>query len=134
MSLKITDEISFQYIPSSGPGGQNVNKVATTAVLKFDIIHSTILTEYQRGRLISLAGKKVDKQGVLTITARRYRFQEQNRKDAIERLESLVNKTKKVEKKRHSTKPTYSSVQKRLEAKKHRGKLKQNRKTENLSD
>jgi ribosome-associated protein len=134
MPLRITDEISFQFIPSTGPGGQNVNKVATTAVLKFNIMQSGVLTETQRERLVSLAGKKVDKQGVLTIIARRYRSQEQNRKDAVERLKRMVDQVNKIRKKRHSTRPSYSSVQNRLEAKKHRSQLKQNRKTDGLSD
>jgi ribosome-associated protein len=134
MSTKITDEITFQYVPSTGPGGQNVNKVATTAILKFDITHSVVLSERQRKRLYSLAGKKVNNQGILTIIARRFRSQEQNRKDAITRLENLVFQASKPEKKRHSTKPSFSSVQKRLDSKNIRSKLKQSRKTNSLSE
>jgi len=134
MSTKIIDEISFQYVPSTGPGGQNVNKVATTAILRFDIIHSSALSERQRDRLVSLVGKKVDKEGILTIIARRFRSQEQNRKDAIARLENLVFHASKIEKMRLSTKPSFSSVKKRLEVKRHRSKLKQTRKTNSQSD
>lgn len=129
MSKKLMDEISFHYVTSTGPGGQNVNKVATTVILRFDVTHSVILSERQKHRLISLAGKKIDKQGMLNLTARRFRTQEQNRKDAIARLESLIERARRIEKKRLSTKPTLSSVQKRLEAKKIRSKLKQTRKS-----
>ena len=119
---------------STGPGGQNVNKVATTAILHFDILHSTHLSEKQRENLPRLAGKKIDRDGTLTIIARRYRSQDLNRKDAIERLEELVRKANKKEKKRYLTKPTSSSVKRRLESKKIRGKIKKTRKTRELMD
>ena len=117
MGTKITDEISFQYIPSPGPGGQNVNKVATTAVLRFDIVHSVLLSGSQRNRLISLAGKKIDKEGILTITARRYRSQERNRKDALARLEELIHRASLIPRRRYPTIPNRSANQRRLEAK-----------------
>ena len=129
--MKITDELTFQYVPSTGPGGQNVNKVSTTAILKFDVLHTVVLSESQRSRLLALAGKKVDKQGILSISARRFRSQEQNRKDAIARFVNLVSRASKPDKKRRTTKPSFSSVQKRLESKKNRSKLKQSRKTNN---
>jgi ribosome-associated protein len=127
-------EICFRFVSSTGPGGQNVNKVATTAVLTFNVAHSKSLSNKVRNRLILLAGKRIDKDGVLTIVARRFRSQDQNRRDAIKRLESLIRKATLPEKSRRPTRPTKSSIKHRLEMKKNRGKLKQNRKNDYLQE
>ncbi len=84
------EEIQQQFVRASGPGGQNVNKVATAVQLRFDVAHSASLPDDVRGRLTRLAGKRLTKEGYLVIDARRFRTQEQNRKDAIARLVSLV--------------------------------------------
>jgi ribosome-associated protein len=126
--LSLSDsEIKIDFIRSTGPGGQNVNKVATAAQLRFDAAHSPSLPEDVRERLIKLAGKKVSGEGILIITARRYRSQEQNRQDAIDRLVALMRKAMERPKPRLKTKPSKAAKQRRLEAKKHRGKIKRMR-------
>ncbi len=134
MPKGILDEISILNVTATGPGGQNVNKVATAVTLRFDVLHSEVLSEKQKNRLFSLAGKRMDKHGILTITARRFRYQQQNRNDAIHRLENLIERSSRVEKSRISTRPTISSIQKRLESKKIRSKLKHNRKSNSSFD
>ena len=93
MALWITEqvvlddnELEFDYVRASGPGGQNVNKVSTAVKLRFDVEHSPSLPEDIRHRLIRLAGKRVSEQGVLTIDARRFRTQDRNRQDAVDRF------------------------------------------------
>jgi ribosome-associated protein len=78
MSSGLLNELRFQFIPSSGPGGQNVNKVATAVILQYDALHSKFLSDSQRDRLFKIAGKKLNQEGVLTILARKYRSQELN--------------------------------------------------------
>jgi ribosome-associated protein len=121
-------EITFNFIRSSGPGGQNVNKVATAVQLRFDITYSESLSEDVKARLKSLAGKKVTKDGVLIIEAKRYRTQEENRHDAIERLITLLDKSSQKKKHRVKTNPTKASNQKRIEAKKRLSEKKKMRK------
>lgn len=111
-------ELTFSFIRSSGPGGQNVNKVATAVQLRFDISSPVSLTEEIRTRLISLAGRKVTKDGVLIIEAKRYRTQEKNRQDAIERLIDLIDRASKKPKRRIKTNPTAGSNLRRIETKK----------------
>lgn len=122
------NEIRLDFIHSSGPGGQNVNKVATAVKLFFDIINSPSLPDDIKKRLITLGGKRVTQEGVLVIDARRYRTQERNRQDAIERLSLLLRKAVERPKKRKITKPTVTSKEKRLKAKRSRGDKKQFRK------
>ena len=121
-------ELEFVFVRSSGPGGQNVNKVATAVQLRFDVTASTSLDEYTKVRLVRLAGRRVTSDGVLVINARRHRTQERNREDAIARFIELVREASKKPKRRRKTKPTAASKERRLEDKHKRGQLKQTRK------
>lgn len=121
------DEIEESFIRSSGPGGQNVNKVETSVQIRFDVQQSPNLPEAVRRRLIKIAGQKMTKEGVLVLTASEYRSQDRNRKAAIERLSELIKQACIVPKYRRPTKPTYSSKLKRLEKKQRRGNVKKTR-------
>ncbi|MFQ5605121.1 MAG: alternative ribosome rescue aminoacyl-tRNA hydrolase ArfB [bacterium] len=128
------DELQFDFIRATGPGGQNVNKVATAVQLRFDVRNSPSLPDFVRERLIRLAGKKITSSGVLIITARRYRSQEKNRQDAVERLLAMIQKAAVVPKLRKKTKPSAQSKRLRLQAKRHRGKIKEMRRIDPLSE
>ena len=121
-------ELTFNFIRSSGPGGQNVNKVATAVQLRFDISSSESLTEDVKTRLKSIAGRKVTKDGVLIIEAKRFRTQEANRQDAISRLVELIDKASKKKKRRIKTNPSAGSKVRRIETKKKLGEKKRLRK------
>jgi len=121
------DELKFDFIRSSGPGGQNVNKVATAAQLRFNAAGSPSLPEDVRQRLISAAGKKINSEGILVIEAKRYRTQDKNRQDAIARLKLLLQKALSKPKKRVKTKPSPASNIKRITDKKKTAEKKQNR-------
>ena len=121
-------ELTFNFIRSSGPGGQNVNKVATAVQLRFDITSSKSLTEDVKTRLKSIAGRKVTKDGILIIEANRYRTQEKNRQDAIARLIVLIDKSSQRIKRRIKTNPSHASNQKRIEVKKRLSEKKKMRK------
>ena len=110
--------MKFSFIRSPGPGGQNVNKVATGVLLRFNIAQSTTLSEEVRTRLLVVLSNKMTGQGELMIKATRYRTQERNKQDAIERLQTLLTAAAIPPKKRKKTKPTYSSTQRRLDGKK----------------
>jgi len=125
----IERELQFEYIRASGPGGQNVNKVATAVQLRFDVVNSPSLTAEVKARLGKLAGKRMTDSGVLIIEANRFRTQEKNREDAIERLNELVGKASEKPKLRHKTKPTKASKEERLKEKKKRGEIKKNRRS-----
>jgi ribosome-associated protein len=129
---QIENELTFEYIRASGPGGQNVNKVSTAVQLRFDVIHSPSLTEEVKARLIHLAGKRVTGEGILIIEAKKYRSQEQNRFDAFERFRDLVKKAKERPKPRKKTRPTLSSKEERLQGKKKRGEIKRNRQSKSF--
>ncbi|NQT24534.1 aminoacyl-tRNA hydrolase [candidate division KSB1 bacterium] len=117
-------ELQLEFIRSSGPGGQNVNKVATAVQLRFNILHSENLPVELKGRLIQLAGSRLTKDGYILIKAHRHRSQEQNRQDAIDRLVSLIQKASHKPKHRIPTRPTRSSKEKRLEQKQRRSHIK----------
>ena len=119
-----TAEIRFDFVRSSGPGGQNVNKVSSAVQLRFDIGNSTSIPDEIKPRLIKLAGKRVNSEAVLLIDARTSRSQSQNRAEALERLKSLILKALHKPKPRRKTRPTAASKEKRLRSKKIRGNLK----------
>jgi ribosome-associated protein len=121
------DELQFQFKLASGPGGQNVNKVATAAELRFDVARSPSLPEAVRARLLILAGSRVTQDGELLITARRFRSQERNRQDAIDRLIALIRKAAEPPKPRLKTRPSRAARERRLEEKRRLGEKKQTR-------
>jgi ribosome-associated protein len=124
-SIVIDDsEIQEEFIRSSGPGGQNVNKVATTVQLRFDVANSPSLPEEVRERLISLARSRITEDGVLIINARRFRTQGRNRQDAIERLAELIRRAAEKPRSRRKTRPTLASKMRRLEEKHRRAETK----------
>ena len=126
-SIVDESELEFSFIRADGPGGQNVNKVASAVQLRFDMHYNTSLPEDIKARLHKLAGKRVTQEGVLVIEAKRYRTQESNRADAIARFYSLVQKALEKPKARKKTKPTKSSKEERLKEKKRRGDVKRTR-------
>lgn len=120
-------EISESFIRASGPGGQNVNKVSTAVQIRFDVLHSPSLPEDVRARLLVMARSRLTKEGVLIITAQRYRSQDQNRQDARRRLAELILRATTPPTKRVPTKPPHASKESRLADKTHRSRLKQSR-------
>ena len=118
------DELEFRFFRAGGPGGQNVNKVETAVQLRFDAAGSPSLTDPVRARLIKLAGARATKDGVIVITAQRFRTQERNRADAIARLAELIEKARFVPKARRPTRPTRASKERRLAGKAKRSAVK----------
>ncbi len=126
--IRIPDaELEFRFILSSGPGGQNVNKVATAVQLRFDAAHSPSLPEAVRARLKEVAGNRMTKDGELLISAQRFRSQERNREDARERLLALLRKAANPPKARRKTKPSKAARERRMQAKRRQGEKKQGR-------
>ena len=121
------NEIREEFVLASGPGGQNVNKVATAVKLRFDAAHSPSLPEDLRDRLMRLAGKRLTEEGVIVIDARRFRSQDKNRRDARERLAALIREAAQRPKRRRKTRPTAASKERRLEGKHHRSQIKRGR-------
>src|SRR6266849_4061079 len=117
-------ELEERFIRASGPGGQNVNKLASAVQLRFDVRGSPSLPYAVRLRLERLAGRRLTRQGVLVITAQRHRTQERNRQDALDRLIELIRRAAVPPVPRRATKPTRGSRERRLESKKRRGSIK----------
>ena len=130
--IQVTPEISIkdseikeEFMLSSGPGGQNVNKVATAVRLRFDVANSPSLPEDVRNRLLRVARNRITGDGILIITARRHRIQEKNRKEALDRLLELIRRASIKPLIRRKTKPTADSRKQRLESKRQRGRIKE---------
>jgi ribosome-associated protein len=129
-SITIDDnELTEDFVRSSGPGGQNVNKLSTAVQLRFDVRGSPSLPNDVAVRLMRLAGSRLTKDGVLIITAQRHRTQERNRQDARDRLIELIREAAVVPIKRRATKPTRASRERRIDSKKRRGNIKGLRRT-----
>jgi ribosome-associated protein len=127
-SLAIDDSaITFEFVTASGPGGQNVNKVASAAQLRFDAANCATLSPALLARLARLAGRRMTKEGVIVIQAQRFRSQEQNRRDALDRLVALLAAAAIVPTARRKTRPTRAAKERRLTAKRHQSERKRTR-------
>jgi ribosome-associated protein len=139
--LKITSticlpdrELVFEYQRASGPGGQNVNKVATAVQLRFDVRRSASLPDDVRRRVIHLAGRRLTEDGILILLGRRFRTQEQNRADVLARLQELIARAAVAPKRRKPTRPTGSSRERRLQSKRRIADRKTSRRRRHLEE
>ncbi len=121
---KLMEEINFTFVRSSGPGGQNVNKVSTAVQLRFDVPKSKVLSEEVKKKILQKEKRKISKDGVLIIEAKRYRTQGKNRTDAVQRLIKIIENASKKKKKRVKSRPTLQSQEKRLKKKKEKSETK----------
>lgn len=128
------DELRFEFFRSSGPGGQNVNKVATAVRLRFDVRNSASLPSEVKARLLRLAANRITEDGVLLIEARRFRTQERNREDALARLTAWIANASTAPRLRRATRPSPASSQRRLDAKQRRGVVKRQRRPVNRTE
>lgn len=127
-------EIHYDFIQASGPGGQNVNKVATAVQLRFNVLHSRSLSEPVRQRLLQMAGNRINKEGQLIINASRYRTQEANKEDAFDRLMTLIREAAQPPRSRRATRPSRAAVERRLEKKRQQAHKKRERRSTNHPD
>lgn len=130
-TIQVTDriaidekELSFDFVRASWPGGQNVNKVSSAVQMRFDVVRSPNLDDETKRRLARFAGQRLTGDGVIVISADRYRSQERNRADAIDRLIALIRQAAEREKPRRPTRPTLASKKRRIESKSRRGETK----------
>lgn len=120
-------ELSFTYARSSGPGGQNVNRVQTRAMLQFDVAASASLNDYQKRRILARLSGRINKEGVLRVISQRHRTQEANRRAAIERFHELIEEALRVQRPRRKTRVSRAAKVRRLDSKRRRSDLKRTR-------
>ena len=128
-SIALEDqELAFNFVRASGPGGQNVNKVATSVQLRFDVFHSPSLPDEVKTRLVQIARNRISADGILLIEAHRFRTQEQNRQDAVDRLSTLITRASEKPVVRRPTRPGAAAKAARREAKRMHSLVKERRK------